>query len=42
MLFDELNKYNNKIKDIPAYTEAILIQKHFDIYGTLPRWNEEF
>ena len=34
--------FNNEIKDIPAYTEAILIQKHFDLYETLPRWNEEF
>lgn len=34
--------FNNEIKDIPAYIEAILFQKHFDIYGTLPRWNEEF
>ena len=33
---------NGKTNDIPAYTEAILIQKHYEIYGCLPDWNLEF
>ena len=36
------NTFNNKVQDIPLFTEAILIQKHFDIFRTLPRWNKEF
>jgi len=36
------NTFNDEVQDIPAYVEAILIQKHFDIYGKLPRWNKEF
>jgi len=34
--------FNIKVKDIPAYAEAQIIQRHFDIYGKLPRWNSEF
>ena len=34
--------FNDDTKDIPAFIEALLIQKHFDLYERLPRWNEEF
>ena len=34
--------FNHEVQDIPHFTEAILIQKHFDINGTLPRWNQEY
>ena len=34
--------FTNKVKEIPAYIEALLIQKFFDIHGCLPRWNKEF
>ncbi len=34
--------YNNLVQDIPAYTEGILIQRHYEINGKLPRWNTEF
>ena len=33
---------NSKTNDIPAYTEAILIQKYYETYGCLPDWNVEF
>jgi len=32
----------NGIKDIPAYVEAKLLQKFFDVNNKLPRWNIEF
>jgi hypothetical protein len=28
--------------DIPATIEGIVIQKHFEEFGTLPKWNKEF
>lgn len=28
--------------DIPATIEAFMMQKHYDIHGQLPKWNEEF
>ena len=34
--------FNNEVKDIPAYAEGLIIQRHFDIYGKLPRWNSKF
>ena len=33
---------NSETNDIPAYTEAILIQKYYETYGCLPDWNVEF
>jgi hypothetical protein len=30
------------VRDIPAYTESILIQRYFEKQGNLPRWNKEF
>ena|SRR5690554_1174202 len=33
----------NKIHgDIPATIEGIIMQRHFEIFGTLPKWNKEF
>jgi len=32
---------DNNYQDIPADVEAMLLQKYRDIYGDLPRWNEE-
>lgn len=34
--------FNTEINDIPSYVEALLIQKHFEMFGTLPRWNKEY
>ncbi len=34
--------FNADHQDIPAFIEGVLIQKHFDIFGKLPRWNEEY
>ena len=34
--------FNNENKDLPTYAEAMIIQRHFDIYEKLPRWNVEF
>ncbi len=28
---------NSEISDLPSYTEAILLQKYFEIYGTIPK-----
>ena len=34
--------FDEKHQHIPAYVEALLLQKHFDIYGCLPLWNKDF
>ena len=34
--------YDENIKHIPAYSEAVLIQKYFDENKLLPLWNLEF
>ena len=34
--FDKDNQH------LPSYVEAVLLQKHFDIYGCLPAWNKCF
>jgi len=28
--------------DIPAVVEGIIIQRYFNIHGTLPRWNKQY
>lgn len=33
--------FNQETLDIPAYTEAVLLQRFLDINGKLPRWNKE-
>jgi len=34
--------FNDDIKEIPAYVEALLIQDFYDYFDRLPRWNEEY
>ena len=34
--------FKDEIKDIPAFSECIIIQRSFKNNGCLPRWNEEF
>lgn len=34
--FDESNS------DIPATIEGLIMQRHFYVYGRLPKWNKEF
>lgn len=34
--------FDKKTQDIPSFVEATLLQKYYNIYGTLPPWNEEF
>lgn len=34
--------FDDKHRHIPTYVEALLLQKHFDIYGCLPKWNKCF
>jgi hypothetical protein len=34
--------HNDKFVDCPRVLENKLLQKYFDIYGQLPRWNNEF
>jgi hypothetical protein len=33
--------HNDKFVDCPKILEKKLLQKHYDIYGQLPRWNNE-
>jgi hypothetical protein len=34
--------FNDKVTDIPAYVEAVLIQEYFNKFRRLPDWNEAF
>ena len=34
--------HNDKFVDCPRVLENKLLKKHFNIYGQLPRWNNEF
>jgi hypothetical protein len=34
--------FDDKHRHLPTYVEALLLQKHFDIYGCLPQWNKGF
>jgi hypothetical protein len=34
--------HNDKFVDCPRILENKLLQKHFDIFGRLPKWNNEF
>lgn len=34
--------FDNDSQHLPSYVAALLLQKHFDIYGCLPAWNKEF
>jgi hypothetical protein len=34
--------HNDKFVDCPKILENKLLQKHFNIYGRLPKWNNEF
>jgi hypothetical protein len=29
-------------RDLPSYVEALLLQRHFELYDALPEWNREF
>lgn len=29
-------------QDLPAYVEGIMMQRFYDLYGTLPKWNKSF
>jgi hypothetical protein len=34
--------FEDKIRDIPAFVEATLIQRYFEKHNKLPRWNKDF
>ena len=34
--------FNDDIKEIPTYVQALLIQDFYDYFDRLPRWNEEY
>lgn len=34
--------YDENHQDLPGYVEGILMQRYFEIYGTLPPWNKKF
>jgi hypothetical protein len=34
--------FDDEINHIPAYVEALLIQRYYDDFKKLPRWNNEF
>lgn len=33
--------YDERTLDFPRSVEVVLLQKHFDLYGRLPRWNKQ-
>lgn len=33
---------DNHHNDLPGYVEGIMMQRYYDIYGTLPKWNKSF
>ena len=37
--FVTMDKTND---DLPGYVEGLLMQRHFDLHGKLPPWNNEF
>ena len=34
--------FNQKTQDIPAFVEALIIQRYYDVNRRLPEWNQEF
>lgn len=34
--------FDENHQDLPGYVEGILVQRYFEIYGTLPPWNKKF
>jgi hypothetical protein len=44
---DALNIYwfvtmDEEHQDLPGYVEGIMMQRYYDLYGTLPKWNKSF
>lgn len=34
--------FDGELIDIPAYTEAVLIQRYYEMNKALPKWNKDF
>jgi hypothetical protein len=34
--------FDDRIRDLPGYVVALIMQRHFDIHCSLPRWNKKF
>lgn len=34
--------FDEKHQDLPGYVEGLLLQRYFEVHGTLPPWNKEF
>jgi hypothetical protein len=34
--------FDDENKDLPGYVEGLLLQRYFELFGTLPHWNKEF
>jgi hypothetical protein len=34
--------FDKKNQDLPSYVLALLMQRYFEIHGSLPPWNESF
>jgi len=34
--------FNKSIQHIPMYVEGLVLQKYFELYDQLPRWNREY
>lgn len=34
--------FNKSIQHIPKYVEGLVLQKFFELYNQLPRWNKEY
>lgn len=42
LIFDWFATFDDKMKTLPSYAEADLLQAFFDENGCLPRWNKKF
>lgn len=34
--------FDETYTDVPSYVEGLLLQRYFEVYGTLPPWNKAF
>ncbi|MEX0649001.1 MAG: hypothetical protein WEA56_01475 [Balneolaceae bacterium] len=34
--------FDENHQDLPGYVEGVLVQRYFEVYGTLPPWNKKF
>ena len=34
--------FNESIQHIPGFVEGLVLQRYFEVYGNIPRWNKEY